>query len=76
MTEWIAFYNLSPFGDDREDVRNAINSCVTANCFSKSKKRIADFLPEFKRRSESNVKQQTPEQMKAIFEDMRKFFNG
>lgn len=48
LTEWMAYYNLEPFGEGRADVRQAITSCVVANAFSKQTHRVDDFIPQFK----------------------------
>lgn len=52
FAEWIAYYSLEPFGEERADLRAAIVACVIANANRDPKKRrrafkLADFMPQF-----------------------------
>ena len=65
LTEWFAFYNLSPFGDDRGDLQSAIVASTVYNML-KGKGHsmgLSDFLPVF---DEQEAPRQTTEQMKAV----------
>jgi hypothetical protein len=64
ISEWMAFYQVEPFGEERADLRSAIIACVTANAWrGKNQKpfEVSDFLPKF-----DPPKQQTLEEMKTI----------
>jgi hypothetical protein len=50
LTEWMAYYELDPFGSERDDLRSGIVSAVIANVHRDPKKRskpfeAADFMP-------------------------------
>lgn len=48
LTEWMAFYTIDPFGDQRADMRSAIISSTLANCHrDKDRKafQYTDFMP-------------------------------
>ena len=48
LSEWLAFYSLEPFGEERADLRSAQICAVNANLHGgkRSKKyKIADFMP-------------------------------
>jgi hypothetical protein len=63
LSEWIAYYNLDPFGEARADYRAAMLACLTAN-INRGKHepfKISDFMPNFEPK-----KPQTMEEMKRI----------
>ena len=50
--EWMAFYALEPFGDNRADLRIGILAALTANIARDEKRRsepyeVDDFIPKF-----------------------------
>jgi hypothetical protein len=49
LSEWIAYANVEPFGEDRADIRHGIACTVVANSAlgSKGGARPADFIPRF-----------------------------
>lgn len=52
--EWMAFYRLEPFGEDRADLRMGILAALTANIARDEKRRrdpyeVDDFMPKFDR---------------------------
>lgn len=59
LTEWIAFYQLEPFGGDTEYIGHAITAATVANVNRGKHKpaKVEEFMPKFERQ-----KQQTPEQ--------------
>ncbi len=62
---WLAFFRIFPFPEERADWRAAMLATVQANTMRDNKTRpykIKDFLLDFI----SDVKKQTPEQMKNI----------
>jgi len=68
FSEWIAFSQVEPFGEERADLRSAIIACITANAFrGKDQKpfEVSDFMPKF-----DPPEQQTEDQMK-LFLGMR-----
>ena len=48
-TEWLAYYQIEPWGDERADLRNGILCALTANMHrSKGRKfKAGDFMPKF-----------------------------
>jgi len=50
ISEWMAFAQVEPFGEERADIRSAIIACTMANSMRGKKQRayrIKDFLPKF-----------------------------
>ena len=47
MGYWIAFDSLSPIGQERNDILNAINCKVIANCLTKGSGSVYDFMPKW-----------------------------
>ena len=56
--EWMAYYNLEPWGTEREDWRSAMLATTIANYSGRIKqpKRISDFMP--RQRTFQTVSQQ------------------
>lgn len=68
--EWMDYYELEPFGEERGDLRCAIIAQVIASCHAAKGKRykVADFMPSFGRRSRGARRpKQSTAQMKATF---------
>ena len=56
LVEWMAFYNLEPFGSDAEFLGHAITAATIANVNTpKGKKRHQpqDFMPKFGKKKQS-----------------------
>lgn len=58
LTEWMAFYSVSPFGEERADVRAGIVAAVVANTHRNPKRRkkpyeVKDFMPKWGRREDT-----------------------
>ena len=57
LSEWAAFAQLEPFGEEREDLRAAIVAATVANTARDPKKQRAfvpsDFMPDFEREPQS-----------------------
>ena len=65
FSEWLAFYSIDPFGEERADLRAGINSAVIANIHRGAGVKAfsaTDFMPQFDRKETT----QTPEQMMAV----------
>jgi hypothetical protein len=45
IAEWIAYYQIEPFGEERADLRAAIIACVIANANRDSKEHPQPFSP-------------------------------
>jgi hypothetical protein len=63
LTEWIAYYNVDPFGSEREDYRMG-SICATVLNSQRAKGKVfqpSDFIVDF-----SKPKQQSPEEIKAV----------
>lgn len=63
LAEWAAYYNVSPFGPDRSDLRAGVIAATVANCHSvKGKFKPSDFVPKVRR----PAVEQTPQDLKAV----------
>jgi hypothetical protein len=63
LTDWIAYYNIDPFGSEREDYRMG-SICATVLNSQRTKGRVfqpSDFIVDF-----SKPKQKSPEEIKAV----------
>ena len=57
LTEWQAFYNLEPFGEERADLRSAIVASTVANVNRNRKSKpvpLEAFLPRFEQETEDD----------------------
>ena len=65
LTEWMAYYEVEPFGQERADLRSGIVASTVANVFGGKGQRSkpSDFMPRF----DSNKPQQSVEQMQQVF---------
>lgn len=53
FAEWMAYYRLDPFGEDRADLRTGILASVLANLFGGRRAgrfKPLDFMPKFDRK--------------------------
>ena len=58
LGEWMAYYNVEPFGDTRRDLRSGIVASVLANIYRKKGAKQytpADFMPKFEKRRAREV---------------------
>lgn len=73
FTEWMAFYQLEPFGEERADLRSAIVATTVANAHRGKHQRpyrVEEFMPRFERYPKS------PEEMLAYVEMLNAAFGG
>jgi len=66
LSEWMAYYQINPFGEWRADLRNGITAAVMANAHRGRGARAfkaKDFIPQFDR-----PEKKTPAQLGAIFD--------
>lgn len=66
FSEWKAFYELEPFGPDRQDVGHAITATVIANAHRSSGGRpfeVSDFIPRWEPKRPA-----TPDELLAKFQ--------
>ena len=76
--EWMAFYALEPFGDNRADLRIGILAALTANIARDEKRRSKpyeadDFMPKFDR---TEKEAQPWEEQLALVEMLNAAFGG
>lgn len=73
LAEWMAFYRLHPWGDDRADVRSAIVASTVANVCQQGKRRrrykVKDFMPVIEGRRKSPEEQWNT--ISSFFADMK-----
>lgn len=67
FTDWLAYYQLEPWGEERADIRNAILCALVANVFRGKGRRakLKDFLPRF---DEEPRPRQSLSDMRAVME--------
>ena len=51
---YMAYDRVDPFGEERADVRNAINTAFTVNAMTGHKVKVMDFMPDFEPKTEKN----------------------
>ncbi len=72
FSEWIAYYSLEPFGEERADWRQAFTSCILANAH-RGKNSKASELDDFMLKVEDDEpREQTEQQQQNVFELMNK----
>jgi hypothetical protein len=60
LSEWVAYYQVEPFGEERADVRSAIVAATVANSNrGKDQKvmEIQDFMPKFEAKEPQSVEE-------------------
>ena len=70
LSEWMAFYELEPFGEFRADFRGGLIAATFANVHRSPHTRPFapdDFMPFIKRQSPPDPSQQNIRQFKAMF---------
>ena len=63
LTEWMAYFELDPFGQERADLRSAIVASTVANTVRDPKKKQKpwlprDFMPKFEQQREQTWQEQ------------------
>lgn len=50
FSEWMAYAQIEPFGEERQDVRQAIIACTVANSVPRKGRpyTVNDFMPKFR----------------------------
>lgn len=82
FVEWMAYYELEPFGQDRGDIGSAIVAATFANAFRGDHEPYtpADFIPSFEKlnsnSTEQKVTKQSPEYMLSIVEMLNAAHGG
>jgi len=61
FTEWIAYYNLEPFGQVRDDIRIGHAACCIASAIGVKNAKVSQFMPDFGKKR----KPQSAEEMRA-----------
>lgn len=71
FVEWMAFYTLEPFGEERDDLRAAVvaKTIVDVNTAKGRRAKLEDFMPHFDPPVEQDVGDmlQVVEQMNVAF---------
>lgn len=68
FAEWLAYYSVEPFGEERADLRNAILCRLVANALRGKGRRaeVEDFMPKFGRDEETSDEARMIEAAKAL----------
>lgn len=71
LTEWMAFSDLEPFGDERADVRSGIVAATIANANRDPKRKREpftprDFMPRFGKGQSPKTEQRWQDQLKVV----------
>lgn len=74
LTDWLAYWRLDPFGEERADLRAGIVAATTANVWAGKGKRAkpADFMPKFDTPRKARMSQDA---MKTMFRTAAAAFN-
>lgn len=66
FTDWLAYYQLEPFGEERADLRHAVLCALVANIFRGKGRRakLTDFMPRF----DEEPRPQSLADMRAVME--------
>ena len=80
LTEWMAFYQIEPFGAERGDLQAGIVASTVANVHRDPKKKRepfkpADFMPEFGKRPQSQRRPDWQKQLSFV-EKLNAAFGG
>ena len=70
LSEWMAYYNIEPFGDERADLRAGIIASTIVNVHSEKGKRAtvpADFMA-FKEQRTKDTSAKSPDDLRAKFD--------
>lgn len=69
LSEWLAYYSLEPFGQDRQDFGHAQTAAAIINAFKGKGPRVkaADLMPRFERSRSPAKRQQSTGDMQKIF---------
>lgn len=69
LAEWLAYYRVEPFGEERDDMRSASIACTMAN-IHRGKNQRAYRISEFmlSPSADATKPEQTPAQMKAVLQ--------
>lgn len=83
ITEWLAFYQLEPFGGERDDLRTGIVAATVANVNRDPKKQkrpfeASDFMPVFPGVGEDRGgrREKSPEELRRKWEMVVAAFGG
>lgn len=74
LAEWMAYYEIEPFGEERADVRAALVASTVANVHRGKKRRaykLDDFMPRFERKTK-----QTADDMLGFFRALESKLDG
>lgn len=71
FAEWWAYYDIEPFGQERDNLHAAMIASVAANAAG-AKTKITDFMLKIK----EAVVRQTPAQIMAVLTMFTQWFNG
>ena len=77
--QWIARYQLSPFGDERADLRAGIVASTVANCHATRRSKAfepADFMPKFEGSAKRGTERMSDAEMAAKFAAFAKRHNA
>lgn len=75
--EWMQYYELEPFGEERADLRAGIIAATVANCLARKKGRpafrVTDFMPLLKAEPK---REKTPEELFKKIQAINFLFGG
>ena len=77
FAEWMAFYQIEPFGEDRHDLRHGILCSVIAGLFASkgNAPKPEDFIPRFDEERGSD-KVANPDALKMVLHSMKVLPSG
>jgi len=75
LSEWVAYYNIEPFGEERADLRQAITTCTLSNRWraeNEPPNKVGDFMMF----SDRPYYQQSEAEMKMALDTLATFSRG
>ena len=75
LTEWMAYYEIEPFGEERADLRAGIVASTMANAIGGSRRTLepVEFMPRFDQEQKPPMDEQA---MKSTFRAIAKVWNA
>ena len=68
FAEWIAYYSLEPFGEERADWRQAVTSTILANANRAKNSKVAKFTDFMLNSEAEETHQHTEQEQQNVFE--------
>lgn len=68
FSEWMAYYSIAPFGEERADLRSAIVANMVAAAAGSKETKVDDYMPKFG--EDRKPKQKSMIEMQSLFNSL------